>query len=135
MKTLRFAAVLAGSAVLFSGSTFAGPAANKKTLHLPETVTVEGKKLSPGDYKVEWTEPGTDVQVTILQGKTAVTTLSAHVVPVNVAIPKDGYSTTTGQDGSKALTQLLFSGKKYQLQVQPTAAAVGTQASDAGRPN
>lgn len=135
MKTLRLAAVLVGGAVLFSGSAFAGPATNKKTFHLPETVVVDGKKLAPGDYKVEWTEPGTDVQVTILEGKTAVTTLSAHVVPVNVAILKDGYSTTTGQDGSKALTQLLFSGKKYQLQIQPAGAAVGAQASDAGRPN
>jgi hypothetical protein len=135
MNTLRFAAVLAGSAVLFSSSALAGPATNKKTFHLPETVTVEGKKLAPGDYKVEWTEPGTDVQVTILEGKTAVTTLSAHVIPVNVTILKDGYSTTTGQDGSKALTQLLFSGKKYQLQIQPAGAAVGAQASDAGRPN
>lgn len=135
MKTRRFAAVLAGGAVLLSGSAFAGPAANKKTFHLPEAVTIEGKKLAPGDYKVEWTEPGTDVQLTILQGKTAVTTLSAHVVPVNAAILKDGYSTTTGQDGSKALTQLLFSGKKYQLQIQPVVAAVGAAATDAGRPN
>lgn len=135
MKVVRFTAVLLGSSFAFSAGVLAGPATNKKTLHLPETVVVEGKKLVPGDYRIEWTEQGSDAQVTIFEGKTAVTTLSAHVVPINASNPNDSYSTTTAQDGSKTLTQIAFSGKKYDLALQSASTAVGAQTSDAGRPN
>jgi hypothetical protein len=135
MKSSRFSAVVLGASLLFSGAVLAGPASNKKTIHLPESVTVEGKKLAPGDYKVEWTEPGPNVQVTISQGKSAVVTVPAHLVSLNTSNAQTSYSTSTGQDGSKTLTQLAFGGTKYQFDLAPaSAAAVGTQNSDATRP-
>jgi hypothetical protein len=134
MKIIRVSASLVGSALFFAGSVFAGPAPNKKTIHIPETVVVEGKKLAPGDYKVEWTEPGPNVQVTISQGKSAVVTVPAHLVSLNASNAQTSYSTSTGQDGSKTLTQLAFGGSKYQFDLAPSAAAVGAQNSDAGRP-
>jgi len=47
--TLTF---LAGALLLATGS-FAGEA-NKATLRLQEKVTVEGKQLPPGTYRLEW---------------------------------------------------------------------------------
>jgi hypothetical protein len=135
MKTTRISALLFGSALLFAGSVLAGPAANKKTIHLPESVVVEGKTLAPGDYKIEWTEPGPNVQVTISQGKSALVTVPAHVVALNGSNVATSYSTSTSQDGSKTLTQVSFGGTKYQLELAPASAAVGAQSSDAGRPN
>jgi len=134
MKVMRFSAVLLGSAALFSSSLLAGPA-NKKSFHLPETVVVEGKQLAPGDYKIEWSGAGQDVQVSILRGKDTVASFPAHVVSVNNAILRDGYSTASSQDGSKALTQLFFSGKKYELQVQSASAGATAQTADTAKQN
>jgi hypothetical protein len=136
MKTTRISALLLGSALFFAGGILAGPASNKKPLHIAESVVVEGKTLAPGDYKIEWTEPGPNVQVTILQGKSAVVTVPAHLVSLSASNVQTSYSTSTGQDGSKTLTQVAFGGTKYQLELAPaSAAAVGAQTSDSGRPN
>jgi hypothetical protein len=134
MKSLRFAAVLLGGAVLFSGSVFAGPASNKKTLHLEESVVIDGKTLAPGYYKLEWSESGPNVQVTILQGKTTIATVPARLTPLNVAQISTSYSTATSQDGSKTLKQVAFGGTKSSLELESGSAAVGSQNADAGRP-
>jgi hypothetical protein len=128
MKLTRVSAFLLSNALFFAGSILAGPAPNKKTIHLPESVTIEGKKLAPGDYKVEWTEPGPNVQVTISQGKRAVVTVPAHLVSLNASNAETSYSTSTGADGRKTLTQLALGGTKYQLDLQPASgAAVAAQ--------
>jgi hypothetical protein len=135
MKTTRISALLFSNALFLAGSVLGGPAPNKKTIHLPESVVVEGKTLAPGDYKIEWTEPGPNVQVTISQGKSAVVTVPAHLVALNASNIATSYSTSTSQDGSKTLTQVSFGGTKCQLELAPASAAVGAQSSDASRPN
>lgn len=135
MKFAKFSAMLLGGALLTSASVFAGPT-NKKSLHLPESMVIEGKRLAPGDYKVEWNEAGRpDVQVNILQGKNTVASFVARVVSLNHAIARDGYSATASQDGSKTLRQLFFGGKKYELQVQSVSAGSSAQTADTNRQN
>jgi hypothetical protein len=126
MKITRVSAFLLSNALLFAGSVLAGPAPNKKTIHLGESVTVEGKKLAPGDYKVEWTEPGPNVQVTISQGKNALVTVPAHLVSLNASNAETSYSTSTGADGGKTLTQLAPGGTRYQLDLQPASGAAAS---------
>jgi hypothetical protein len=128
MKLTRVSAFLLSNALFFAGSILAGPTSNKKAIHLSESVTVEGKTLAPGDYKVEWTEPGPNVQVTISQGKNAVVTVPAHLISLNASNAETSYSTNTGSDGSKTLTQLALGGTKYQLDLQPASGgATGAQ--------
>ena len=67
MKVSRVSSLLLGSSLLFAASVFAGNTI-KKSLHLYESVTVEGTKLMPGEYKVEWSGSGPDVKVNILKG-------------------------------------------------------------------
>jgi hypothetical protein len=128
MKLSRLAATFLGGSLLLSASVFAG-ATNKKSLRLYESVTIAGKQLPPGDYKVEWAESGSDVQLNILRGKEVVATLSAKVVPVNSSNAKDGYETESAQDGTKSLKQIFFTGKNYDLEIQQAANTTATNPS------
>lgn len=126
MKSAKYASFFAGT-LFFASGVLAGPV-NKKPLHLYESVVVEGKQLPPGDYKVEWSEPGPEVQVSIVQGKETVATVSAREVPLNSTVP-DSYGTRAAQDGSKTLTQLFFGGKKYELEIGGGSAGAASQAA------
>ena len=79
MKMSRFSLAILGATFLFSTSAFA-QSENKGKLSVPETITVEGKQLPPGDYKVEWDGTGPNVEVKILKGKETVATVPARVV-------------------------------------------------------
>ena len=122
MKVSRISALLLGSSLLLSASVFAANS-NKKSLHLYESVTVEGKQLAPGEYKVTWSGTGPDVKVDILKGKETVARFSAHIVTVPSPNKQDGYSATAAHDGSQALDTVFFSGEKFDLELGDASAA------------
>jgi len=122
MKATKLFTLLVGSSLMLSASAFAGNG-NKKSLHLYESVTLEGKQLPPGDYKFEWSGTGPDVKVDILKGKETVASVPARIVAVPVSNKVDGYSATAGKDGSHSLTTLFFSGDKFDLQIGDASSA------------
>jgi hypothetical protein len=122
MKATKLFTLLVGGSLLLSASAFAGNS-NKKTLHLYESVTVEGQQLAPGDYRLEWSGTGPDVKLNILKGKDTVATVSAHIVPVDVAFKQDGYSASTGKGGSPSVTEIFFSGDKFDLELGDASSA------------
>jgi len=128
MKLSRLSAAFLGGSLFLSASVFAAPA-NRKSLRLYETITVAGKQLPPGEYKLEWTGTGDNVQVSIIKGKEVVATLPAKVVNATSANPKDGYETSSLQDGSKTLKQIFFSGKNYDLEIQQAGSATASNPS------
>jgi hypothetical protein len=134
MKVTKLFTLLVGSSLLLSASVFAGNG-SKKTLHIDTSVTVEGKSLAPGEYKVEWSGTGPDVKVNILKGKETVASVTARVVSVPVANKQDGYSATAAQDGSHLLNSLFFSGDKFDLEIGQGASANTAPAAAATSPN
>jgi hypothetical protein len=52
-------------------------APNKKTIQLTDPTRVGNVMLKPGDYTIEWTVPGPDVQVSFSQGKNTLVTVAA----------------------------------------------------------
>lgn len=132
MNLSRLSAAFLGGSLLVSASVFAATA-NKKSIHLYETITISGKQLPAGDYKVEWTDSGNSVQLSILKGKDVVATLPAKVVSINDPNKQDGYETSSAEDGSKTLKQIFFSGKNYDLEIQQadnTAPAANSSANN-----
>jgi hypothetical protein len=129
MKLSRIAVGILGAGLLFSTSAFAQE--NKGKLSLPETVTVEGKQLAPGDYKVQWDGAGPNVEVKILKGKDTVATVPARVVAEPTKTQVDSFGVTNQQDGSHALTAIYFGGKTISLELGQ-AAAQTTPTTDAG---
>ncbi|MBZ5720572.1 MAG: hypothetical protein LAO03_09350 [Acidobacteriia bacterium] len=115
MKALKISkGLLLGLALLLATSAFA---ANKGSLKVDEPVNVNGKQLTAGDYKVSWEGNGPSVELHIMQGKNVVATVPAKMVDLPRAASDDGAVVNTNGDGSRTLSQIRFSGKKYALAI------------------
>jgi hypothetical protein len=119
MKMSRNVMSLMG-ALLLAGAAFAGTTSSG-TLHLEETVTVQGKQLKPGDYRVQWEGTGDTVELNIVYGRKSVATVTARVVPVSEKNESNGH-VTRDQNGSTVLTQIFFRGKNYELHLDDAPA-------------
>jgi hypothetical protein len=125
MRKTKLAAGLLTFSLLLAASAIAGNS-NRGTLKVDEAVTVAGKQLPAGEYQVEWTGSGPSVEVSISNGRDTLTKVPGQLVPLKKTEPANGYSTSTDQAGNKALTGILFGGKKYQLSIGDASAASGT---------
>jgi len=122
MKVSKLLAILFGGALLLSSSAFAREA-NKSALHLSEKVTPQGKSINSGDYTVEWSGSGPAVQVTILQGKQTVATLSGRLTDQATSNPENAYGAHEGSDGSRSLTAIYPAHKKVAPEFDQSAGA------------
>jgi len=125
MRKTKFTAGLLTFSLLLAASAVAGNP-NKGTLQVAETVTVGGKQLPAGKYQVEWAESGSTVELSISDGGKTVAKVPAQILPLKKAEAASGYSTSTDQAGNKALTEIFFGGKKYQLSIGEASAATAT---------
>ncbi len=103
MKGSRNLVTLVAVSLLLAASAFAA-GTGKGTLHLYESVDVQGKQLPPGDYKVEWNGEGPKValSITMIVGEKNRT---------------DGYGAKKSDDGKNALTEIFFHGKDFELRL------------------
>lgn len=126
MKASRLSGALLAAALFCSIPTFASHVV-KKSLDIHENISVQGVQLAPGSYRVEWNEPGPNVDVTILHNGETVATVPAHMVQESISNSQNGYSIGPGPNGDTShLTELFFSGEKYTLQIDQ-----GSQSSKA----
>ena len=121
-----------GLALLLTSSAFA---ASKGTLQLSNPVNVAGKQLPAGDYTVKWDGAGPNVQVNILKGKDVVATVPAQVVNLSQAPSYDSAVVNTNGDGSRSLSQIRFSGKKFALEVGGEGSASAGSSGSSGSVN
>jgi hypothetical protein len=117
MKTSK--SLFLGLALLLATSAFA---ANKGTLSVQEPITVNGTKLAPGDYKVQWEGNGPAVEMSISQGKKVIAKVPAHMVNLDTPAQNDAAVVKNNGDGSKSLSEVRLSGKKFSLAVGEEAA-------------
>lgn len=107
-KTLTMALAL-----LLASSAFA---ASKGELTLLNPATVNGTNLKAGDYKLQWDGAGSDVQVTIMQGKNVIAKVPAKLVEMSTPAPNNAAVLNT-DNGKRTLAGARFQGKKYALQI------------------
>lgn len=108
-----------GLALLLATSAFA---ANKGSLSVQEPITVNGTQLKPGDYKVEWQGNGPSVEISISQGKKVIAKVPAHVVNLDSPSQNDAAVVKNNGDGTKSLSEVRLSGKKFALALGEEAA-------------
>jgi len=84
--------VLMGLALLLASSAFA--ASSKGSLQLNNPVLVNGTTLKPGEYKVQWEGSGPSVELSIMQGKTVLAKVPAHVVELQTPSNNDARKIT-----------------------------------------
>jgi hypothetical protein len=126
MKFAKFSkGLLLGLALLLATGAFA--ASNKGSVQLIDPATVSGKQLPAGDYSVKWDGSGPNVELSIMQGKKVVATTPARVIDLNQVPNSNSAVIKSNDDGSKSLSEIHFSGKKYALAIgQETAAMDGS---------
>jgi hypothetical protein len=120
MKVSRISTLVLGGSLLLAAGAFAGNNnATKKTLHLYESATVEGTQLPPGDYKVEWRD--------------TVVSVPARIESQNTSNNQDGYSLIPAKDGTQSISEIFFSGEKFDLKLdQGSNANNNSQGSNSG---
>jgi hypothetical protein len=117
MRTSK--SLLLGLALLLATSAFA---ANKGSLSVQEPVTVNGTKLAPGDYKLAWDGTGPSVELSITQGKKVVAKVPARMVTLENPSQSDAAVVKNNGDGTKSLSEVRLSGKKFAFAVGEEAA-------------
>jgi hypothetical protein len=127
---MKFAAVskglILGLALVLASSAFA---ASKGSLQITNTVMVNGTKLKPGDYKLQWEGNGPSVEVSILQGKNVVAKVQAQVVDLKTPSQNSAAVTKKNDDGSSSLSGIRFEGKKFALELGEASGGAQTSAS------
>lgn len=108
--------MLFGAAFVFSAGARAKE--NKTNITLAEKVTVDGKTVNPGNYKVEWTGTGSTVQVSLTQGKQTVATFPAHLTEPAIPNAANAYGSAKEEDGTRALTAIYVGGKRVVLELE-----------------
>jgi hypothetical protein len=73
--------------------------------------------LKPGDYKVEWENSGSNVEVSIMQGKSVLAKTTAHQVELAAPASNDAIVIVKNDNGTSSLTGLRFEGKKFGLEL------------------
>ena len=115
---MKFATVskslMLGLALLLASSALA---ATKATLQLSNPTIVNGTKLKPGEYRVEWEGTGPSVELSIKQGRNVIAKVPARVVDLNSASANDAAVVRTNGDGTSSLTGVRFQGKKMALEL------------------
>ena len=120
--------ILLASVVLLAGSALA---ASKGSLELQHPTNVGGQQLASGDYTVQWDGSGDQVELKIYKGKNAVATVPARVVKVEHPFPHDAAITVANRDGARSLSQIMFGGKQFALEISNDGGSSG--ASGAAR--
>ena len=105
--------IFLGTALLLASTAFAGTKAN---LQITSPTNVNGTRLQPGDYKVEWDGAGPNVEVSILKGKNVVAKVPAHVVDLSTPAANSAAVVKANGDGTSNLSGVRFEGKKFALE-------------------
>jgi hypothetical protein len=115
---MKFATVskslVMGLALLLASSAFA---ATKASLTLQSQITINGAKLKPGEYKLQWDGSGPNVEVSIMQGKTVLAKVPAKVVDLNLPAQNSAAVVKHNDDGTSTLAGARFEGKKFALEL------------------
>jgi hypothetical protein len=115
---MKFATVskslVMGLALLLASSAFA---ASKASLTLQHPTIINGAKLKPGEYKLQWDGSGPNVEVSIMQGKTVLAKVPGKVVDLNEPANHNAALVTRNNDGTSTLAGARFEGKKFALEL------------------
>jgi len=113
---MKFAAVtkslVMGLALLLASSAFA---ATKGQLALQSSTTVNGTKLTPGEYKLQWDGTGPNVEVSIMRGKNVLAKVPAKLVDLPTPSQNNAAVVKNNDDGTSTLSAVRFEGKRFAL--------------------
>jgi hypothetical protein len=107
MKRFRYIPILS---IIFCLLTPAALADSKQKgeVTFSSHVVVSGTELEPGKYVVRWNGSGPGVQVRFTHDGEEVVSVTGNVIEKKN--PHDSFTTSSGENGSRVLTEIAFSG-------------------------
>ena len=105
--------VMLGLAVLVATSAFAS---NKGALHVTEAVELNGQQIPAGDYTLRWEGSGSNVELSVMQGRKEVAKTTAKEVELDRAPEQDTAIISHG-NGKASVSEIRFAGKKTALDI------------------
>lgn len=122
MKTVRnskrtLQGVLLAAALLLAASALAATG-NKGHMELLSPATIGGTELSAGEYTLQWTGTGDQVQVQVLRGKKTVASALAHVTKLDKPVRGDSVMVVPNNNGGQAVSRINFSKKDFALELE-----------------
>jgi len=116
MKYTKHLAVLAVFSLVMSVGLFAESKSAGK-MSITDPVQVGSTRLAPGDYKVEWTGTGDNVQINIMKGNKVVASTEGKVVEMPNSATSNAVVTKELDNNTRALTEIQFDNRKEALQL------------------
>lgn len=101
------------SLLLLATAAFAGD----RNLTFSTTTNVNGTKLQPGEYQVNYKVNGSTADVQIKKGKEVVATASGQVVETERKTSRDSVVTTSNGDGTSRLVEIQFANQKTVIRL------------------
>lgn len=123
----RVSKVLVGITVLMLAMS-AVAAQNSGKFTLPSAAQLNGKSLAAGEYKVRWEGQGSDVQVTISQGKQTIATVPAKLVERNEKAARNAVVLDSSGGGAGSIVEVQLAGKQAALVFDKRATMAEKQA-------
>ena len=102
-------------ALALATSAFAAKDTYKGAFRISDPTQVNGKQLPAGDYIAKWEGTGPSVQVDIISDGKVLMTVPAQFVNLEEKASANTSEVHTAAGGSKELSIVRFSGKKYAL--------------------
>src|SRR5215470_10999181 len=116
MKYSKYFAVIAVFCLITTAGLFAdSKSKDSGNINLSNPIQVGSTQVAPGDYKVEWTGTGDNVQVNILKGKNVVATTEGKVVELPKKAENSSVTTRALDNNTRALMEIQFDNRTESL--------------------
>jgi len=116
MKYSKYLTVIAVFCLITTAGLFAdSKSKDRGNLNLASPVQIGSTQVSPGDYKVEWSGTGDNVQVNILKGKNVVATTEGKLVELSKKAENNSVTTRALDNDTRALVEIQFDNRTESL--------------------
>src|SRR4051812_44229550 len=99
--------------------------AAQKSVTLYTDSTLNGQKVTAGDYKVDYQINGSTAEVKFLKNNKTVATATGEVVPQENAPAESAIVRSNNADGSSSIVELLLSKQKSAIRFAPEGSEKG----------
>jgi len=116
MKYPKYLIAIAAFCLITTAGLFAdSKSKDRGNLNLASPVQIGSTQVAPGDYKVEWSGTGDNVQVNILKGKNVVATTEGKLVELSQKAENNSVTTRALDNNTRGLMEIQFDNRKESL--------------------
>jgi hypothetical protein len=113
MRRYFGASILLVAIVLASGTLAMGK--DQRMLNISQDATLNGTRVSAGEYKVEWVTHSPGATVSFLKGKKVLLTAEGKLVDRGRKYDRNTVIYSTAPDGTRTISEIRFAGQSEAI--------------------